>query len=139
MRVFLPHLVATALTFCALSLPAGAQDVLRGETLYRQHCATCHGIEGTGAGPMAGVLLVQPSDLTTLSARHDGVFPTVRVVMRIDGRDPLVSHGSPMPVYGPFFQQGADVALKAPNGQPILTSAPIADLVTYLETLQGQS
>jgi len=58
-------------------------------------------------------------------------------VMRIDGRDPLVSHGSAMPVYGQFFQQGADVPIKAPSGQPILTSEPIVDLVVYLQSLQG--
>lgn len=120
------------------SLPAAAQSLLEGEADYLQHCATCHGLDGMGRGPMAAVLLVQPTDLTQLTAGNEGVFPTVRVVMRIDGRDPLVSHGSSMPVYGQFFQQGADVALKAPNGQPILTSAPIAGLVAYLESLQAQ-
>ena len=125
--------------FCAVSSvsAASAQDVMRGEAYYMQHCATCHGLDARGNGPMASVLLVQPPDLRTLTTRYDGKFPIIRVVMRIDGRDPLVSHGSAMPVYGQFFQQGADVALKAHSGQPILTSAPIADLVAYLETLQG--
>lgn len=84
---------------------------------------------------MAGVLVIQPTNLTELSGQ-DGTFPTARVVARIDGRDPLVSHGSPMPVYGPYFE-GQDTAIKAPTGQPILTSMPIADLVAYLETLQA--
>ena len=125
--------------FCAFSSVSAtsAQDVMQGEEYYLQHCATCHGLDARGHGPMAGVLLVQPPDLRALTARYDGNFPITRVVMRIDGRDPLVSHGSAMPVYGQFFQQGADVALKAQSGQPILTSAPIADLVAYLETLQG--
>ncbi|MFY9210020.1 MAG: cytochrome c [Aestuariivita sp.] len=118
-------------------MPAAAQDLLRGEGYYRQHCATCHGLDATGNGPMAGVLVIQPPDLTALTARNDGMFPTARVVLRIDGREPLVSHGSPMPVYGDFFEQGPDVALKAPSGQPILTSEPIADLVAYLDNLQG--
>ena len=59
------------------------------------------------------------------------------VVQRIDGRDPLVSHGSPMPVYGPYFE-GQDTAIKTDVGQPILTSKPIADLVAYLKTLQSK-
>ena len=87
--------------------------------------------------PMAGVLVIQPTNLTQL-ADEEGVFPTARVVARIDGARPLVSHGSPMPVYGPYFE-GQDTAMKTPEGQPILTSQPIVDLVAYLKTLQGLS
>ena len=112
-----------------------ASDAEEGKALFMNHCATCHGIEASGHGPMAGVLVIKPSDLTILSASNGGVFPTARVAFRIDGRDPLVSHGSPMPVYGPFFE-GEDMAIKAPSGQPILTSKPIADLLAYLESLQ---
>ena len=114
---------------------ANASDVEEGKELFMNHCATCHGIEASGHGPMAGVMVIKPTDLTTLSANNGGVFPTARVAFRIDGRDPLVSHGSPMPVYGPFFE-GDDMAIKAPSGQPILTSKPIADLLAYLESLQ---
>ncbi|MDK3074957.1 c-type cytochrome [Sedimentitalea sp. JM2-8] len=119
---------------CA-AFPVAAQDAQTGAEIYRLHCATCHGIEASGQGPMAGVLLVQPVDLTMLTAGNDGVFPMERVVRRIDGRDPLVSHGSPMPVYG-FFFEGEDTSIKAPNGQPILTSKPVVDLLTYLQSIQ---
>ncbi|MTI01720.1 cytochrome c [Roseibium sp. RKSG952] len=127
--------ILTALT-TALILPsyaALAQDADAGAELYQHYCATCHGIDATGHGPMAGVLIIQPTNLTEL-VDQSGAFPTIRVVERIDGRDPLVSHGSPMPVYGPFFE-GNDTAIKAPTGQPVLTSKPIADLVAYLKTL----
>jgi cytochrome c len=127
---------AVSIGLLALASQAGAQDVETGAELYQHYCATCHGIDATGHGPMAGVLIIQPVDLTKL-AGEDGVFPTARVVARIDGRDPLVSHGSPMPVYGPYFD-GQDTSMKTPEGQPILTSQPIVDLVAYLQTLQGQ-
>ncbi len=84
---------------------------------------------------MAGVLTIQPVDLTVLAAQNGGDFPLLRVVRRIDGRDPLVSHGSPMPVYGDFFE-GDDTAMKTPSGQPLMTSGAIADLVAYLQGLQ---
>lgn len=122
----------------AAASPALAQEAARGAELYRVHCATCHGIDGTGQGPMAGVLVVQPADLTMLAAGNGGRFPTERVVRRIDGRDPLVSHGSPMPVYGFFFEEGKGQAVKTDSGQPIMTSQPIADLMAYLETLQSK-
>ena len=121
--------------FAVSGSAALAQDVERGGEYYRTNCATCHGIEATGQGPMAGVLVIKPADLTRLAADNGGVFPLRRVIRRIDGRDPLVSHGSPMPIFGQFFE-GRDVVLKAPDGQPIITSEPIADLIAYLETLQ---
>ncbi len=114
---------------------AVAQDAEKGGELYRHHCATCHGIDATGQGPMAGVLVIQPTDLTMLQ-EGDNEFPTERVVARIDGRDPLVSHGSPMPVYGPFFE-GNEVELITPGGEQIMTSQPIVDLVEYLKSLQA--
>ena len=123
---------------CAAALCAGsatAQDIEEGAALYARHCATCHGLDAGGDGPMAPVLLLQPPDLTQLTRRYDGVFPVARVVMRIDGRDPLVSHGSPMPVYGDFFD-GEEAILKSETGQPVLTSVPVVDLLEYLQSLQ---
>ncbi|SIS96715.1 Cytochrome c [Roseivivax lentus] len=113
-----------------------AQDLEAGEALFTRHCATCHGLDATGGGPMAPALLIQPTDLTALSAAEDGKFPLVRVVMRIDGRDPLIAHGSPMPVYGDFFEGVQSVALKTASGQPVMMPAPIADIAAYLMTLQ---
>ena len=112
-----------------------AQDVSAGGEIYQTYCATCHGIEASGQGPMAGVMIIKPADLTALSKGNGGEFPVARVVKRIDGRDPLVSHGSPMPVYGDFFE-GNDTSLKTPAGQPILTSMPIAELVAFLQSVQ---
>jgi Cytochrome c len=129
------------LAWSLAALPAVAQDnavagdAVAGEALYRAHCAVCHGIEATGHGPMVTVLTVQPSDLTTLNQRYGGVFPLGRVAARIDGRDPLVAHGSDMPVYGDFFE-GRGVALKTEAGQPLMTSQPVADLVAWLRSIQ---
>lgn len=136
---FTRYPIAAIALFLAMVPPgaATAQNTQTGASLFVQYCATCHGREATGQGPMAAVLLVQPTDLTRLSAGNGGVFPAERVVKRIDGRDPLVSHGSPMPVYGSFFE-GQDASMKAPSGQPILTSQPIIDLIAYLESLQSQ-
>lgn len=130
-------LIGLVIASICMAGPGRAEDgnAGRGEELYQVHCATCHGLEMTGHGPMAGVLLIPPADLTTLETRNSGVFPLFRVIKRIDGRDPLVSHGSPMPVYGDFFE-GRDVMLKTDAGQPIATSRPVSDLVAYLRAHQ---
>jgi mono/diheme cytochrome c family protein len=132
-----PTLITAALAFvAALTGAALAEGNARnGEAIYERYCAACHGADATGDGPMQAVLTVQPTDLTALSVGNDGVFPMGRVVKRIDGRDPLVAHGSPMPIYGDFFQ-GQDAALKTESGQPIITSTPVTDLIAYLEGLQ---
>ena len=124
------------LAFVLATSPLAAQDAEFGSEIYAKNCATCHGADANGKGPMSPVLLVQPSDLTTLTTRHGGKFPIMRVVARIDGRDPLVSHGSEMPIFGDFFEGVQNVALKAETGQPILVSQPVADLVAFLRQLQ---
>lgn len=116
--------------------PASAQDADIGRAYFQQHCATCHGLEGRGDGPMAGAMIIKPVNLTELQAQNGGTFPLERVVKRIDGRDPLVSHGSPMPVYGDFFERSFDVPMKTDAGQPILTSQPVVDMVAYIREIQ---
>lgn len=129
-------LVAALVPFAAVSQEiTTAQDALEGKELFLDNCATCHGVDGTGNGPTAPALILQPTNLTLLSAGNDGVFPTFRVIARIDGRDPLVSHGSPMPVYGDFFE-GKGVAYPDASGQPIMTSQPVVELLAYLQELQ---
>lgn len=115
--------------------PVMAQDAAAGKETYLRYCATCHGAEGRGDGPTAAILTLQPTDLTQLAARADGALPIGRIVARIDGRDPLVAHGSPMPVWGEFFD-GQYAAIKTASGQPILTSQPIVDLVAFLDSIQ---
>lgn len=136
MRVWGVAMLLAALGTAALAEGEDAVgDPAEGRALYEAHCMVCHGAAANGDGPMAPVLLVQPADLTTLVQRHGGAFPLHRVAARIDGRDPLVSHGSDMPVYGRFFE-GRDVAMRTEAGQPLLTSQPIADIVAWLRTIQ---
>ncbi|MBU3258602.1 c-type cytochrome [Roseovarius sp. PS-C2] len=135
-RVFDLSVLSLAVALSASTASADG-DAATGEALYDRYCAACHGAEATGQGPMRAVLTVQPSDLTALSAGNDGVFPMERVVKRIDGRDPLVAHGSQMPVYGDFFD-GDGASLRTESGQPVITSTPVADLVAYLQNLQVQ-
>lgn len=127
---------AIGVLLAGLSGPVMAQDVEVGRETYERYCASCHGIDAMGHGPMRAVLTLQPRDLTALSRDNDGAFPLERVVKRIDGRDPLVAHGSPMPVYGDFFDEGQGVSIKTDAGQPIMTSQPVVDLVAYLKGLQ---
>ena len=114
----------------ALSDPVG--DAEKGATLYAQNCATCHGPEAQGDGPMSGALSRLPTDLTMLQGT--GPFPLARVVRSIDGRD-LLSHGGPMPVFGNLLTDKSAV-VDGEDGNPIFTSQPVLDIVEWLRTRQ---
>ncbi|SLN29188.1 Cytochrome c [Roseovarius gaetbuli] len=120
-----------------LCLPIGAmaQDARLGKKTYERYCAACHGADASGNGPMRSVLTVAPRDLGALARNNGGAFPLARVVRQIDGREPMVAHGDPMPVYGDFFE-GRDVVLKVEEGVQIRTSRQVVDLVAYLQRLQ---
>lgn len=134
MRGILCGLGALALLGAA---PLQADPVDDGRQLYRAYCVTCHGMEGSGDGPMTQVLTIAPPDLSRLSVDNDGVFPVSRVVARIDGRMPILGHGGPMPVFGDLFD-GEAGALDSETGAPILTSRAMVAVVAYLETLQAE-
>jgi mono/diheme cytochrome c family protein len=80
---------------------------IRGDNLYQAYCASCHGVDAKGNGPMAVWLKVQPSDLTRIAARNGGTFPLARVDRIISGEEALPSgHGTrAMPIWGPVFSQ----------------------------------
>lgn len=118
-----------------LAAPAQAQDADRGARLFADHCAVCHGAGLRGDGPMAELLVVAPPDLTRISRRHGGDFPRAGIAWKIDGRDPIVSHGGEMPLFGYVFSGMSDV-LRSPGGQTVLTSPEVIDLVAFLESVQ---
>ncbi len=76
----------------------------QGEELYHRYCGSCHGRAADGSGPVALLLDPRPPDLTRIAARNGGTFPQAAVLRTIDGRDPVVAHGSrEMPIWGERF------------------------------------
>ena len=114
---------------------AVAADDGRGERLFADHCAVCHGLEARGDGPMASILSVAPADLTMLSVANEGVFPTDRIVRRIDGTTEVLAHGGPMPIFGVLLEGPSDVVL-APDGSEIIASESIVEITTWLQGIQ---
>lgn len=86
--------------------PAEPTEESRGSVLFRLHCASCHGVDGLGNGPVAEHLETPPPDLTRIAARRGGRFSRDEIERIIDGRAELEPHGrSEMPVWGLSFQQ----------------------------------
>jgi mono/diheme cytochrome c family protein len=101
-----------------------------GRDLYEFYCATCHGHDGKGGGPVVQALRVPPPDLTTIAARNHGEFPEPHVEALVTGgRDMPAAHGSrDMPVWGPIFR-GLDT-----NDR--LNRIRIRNIVDYLASMQ---
>lgn len=101
-----------------------------GKEMYLAYCATCHGKEGKGEGPVAKALKVPPADLTALAKRNNGKFPSLEVANAISGSARVPAHGTKeMPVWGPVFmtmehQHEAEVRLR------------VANLTDYIKSLQ---
>lgn len=66
MRSFSIVVLGLALMMVMTSLAlAGGGDVEKGQTLFRQTCGHCHGLNGKGDGAMAGYTNPPPANLTS--------------------------------------------------------------------------
>ena len=122
-------LAGAAVMLLALVSNASAQTSKNdGVMLFKQYCATCHGLDGKGAGPSAQALKKAPTDLTTLQAKGQK-FPGERVVHSIDGTGETGgAHGNrDMPIWGQAFRYT--------KGTPP-AELSITRVVSYIESIQ---
>jgi mono/diheme cytochrome c family protein len=110
-----------------------ASEVDAGKELFLKYCASCHGVEAKGNGPVSGDLAVKVPDLTLLRSRNKGIYPTDRVMSSIDGSRLVRAHGDrKMPVWGEIFRREYEK-----DRYTELTSLLQAKLIAeYLGTLQ---
>jgi mono/diheme cytochrome c family protein len=114
-------------------LPPLAIPSLAGRDLFEFYCATCHGRDGKGNGPVAAALKVPPPDLTRLAHDNGGKFSRQRVETFVndEGRVLVPAHGtSDMPVWGPIFR-GLDPS-------DTLAKVRIANVVDYIASMQAK-
>jgi hypothetical protein len=117
----------------ALAFEAVTLEDYSGEELFDRFCASCHGAEARGDGPVSRSLNVAVPDLTGIATRY-GEFPAGVIRDVIDGRGiDMRAHGTrEMPVWGYEFwvEEGGDV-----NAQRVVRDA-INKLVEHLRSIQ---
>ena len=124
-------LTASFVGFAVTQAGAQTDQAPTGAYLFRTYCASCHGVNALGDGPLATAMRRKPANLTEILKRHDGVFPSDKVFRIIDGRTKVPGHGgSDMPVWGDAFSRSLD------GGDPVSVKARIDALVAFLETIQ---
>jgi hypothetical protein len=109
--------------------------VVSGRDLYQTHCASCHGPEARGDGPMASVLTIPPPDLTRIQTKYDGTFPVDTLYRMIDGREEVPAHGTrEMPIWGNAWRDIDGV----PQSEETVEQR-INVLIEYLRSIQVES
>jgi mono/diheme cytochrome c family protein len=108
---------------------AAGPNVVEGGRTFMRYCALCHGLDGTGLGPLAESLQKAPPDLTLLAKRNGGTFPDDKVKQTIE-HGGVKSHGMmAMLAWGKVFNEeiGKDQQ-----------SRVIDELAAYIKSLQGR-
>lgn len=122
----------------AASVLAGCgRDALEpatGEQLYVRYCASCHGMDGKGHGPVAASLRRPPPDLTQFA--KEGRFDEGNLATIIDGRTVLAVHGPrEMPVWGAVFEEQLEMDDAESHRTARLQTGLLVD---YLRSIQEQ-
>jgi hypothetical protein len=134
MRI-LKSLLGVVMLAAVLTPPVYAQafEEYSGEATFYRFCASCHGEEARGDGPVAAVIAISVPDLTLIRRRSEENFPEDTLRRIIDGRDAVIYHGTRyMPVWGYEFwvEEGADD--EAQKRVDII----IDNLIEYLVSIQ---
>jgi mono/diheme cytochrome c family protein len=135
-------LLAVFLLVCSLGTGAQDKEIKRapvrptsaasGKEMFASYCAVCHGRDGKGGGPAATALKVPPADLTVLSQKNGGKFPSNHVASVLGGEADLSAHGNKeMPVWGPVFRGVS-------HGNAGEVQQRIANLTKFIESLQAK-
>lgn len=137
------RLAALLLAGLALALPLAAaageselpSGAAAGQLLFYSYCASCHGADARGSGPVAPSLVTPPADLTRLAERYGQPLPRKALADFIDGRRDVAAHGPrEMPVWGRRFFEG-EAPEEAAESAKRRTLEVILD---YLESIQEQ-
>lgn len=111
-------------------VPVKPTSAASGKEMYNMYCAVCHGTNGKGGGPAAEALKTPPTDLTNLSQKEGGRFPSAHVASAIRGDFNVPAHGSKdMPIWGNLFWHMS-------QGHEGEVQLRVANLTNYIESLQ---
>jgi mono/diheme cytochrome c family protein len=113
---------------------AAGDDVADGHRYFVRYCASCHGTDGLGDGPVAKSLSTPPANLRKLGDKYGMPLPAHRIAEIIDGRDTARAHGShEMPVWGEkLYELGHGEKGETGIGDVI------AKIIAYLNTIQDR-
>lgn len=119
--------------------PAERRIIDVGRREFDANCASCHGRDAKGKGPMADLLRRSPPDLTQLARNNGGILPINQLYESIEGGK-VAAHGSrDMPIWGRDYRvRDAEYYGEMPYDAEALVRARILSLVEYINRLQAR-
>jgi mono/diheme cytochrome c family protein len=136
--------LTSAMFFCFAQQPAPTTPNLKlvpikptspisGQEMYATYCAVCHGADGRGNGSATPALKVAPTDLTALSRRNGGMFPSAHVESVLKFGVGIPAHGSvDMPIWGDLMQTLNNTS----PDNAVVVHQRIVNLTSYLKQIQ---
>jgi Cytochrome c len=114
-------------------VPLQKSQPTSGAQMFKDYCASCHGVDGRGNGPAVVFLKTPPADLRMIAQRNNGKFPATHVRSEILSFGPGThAHGDlDMPIWGPLFRSRPDEH----TGYDFLR---IANLTDFIKSIQDK-
>lgn len=126
------------LALCSSAVLA-QQKVDFGKREFQANCASCHGMDGKGKGPLVELLRRSPPDLTQLAKSNQGVLPMNRLYEVIEGANVPAHGGRDMPVWGLDYRiKDAEYYMDTPYDAAALVRSRILALLEYINRLQAR-
>lgn len=110
-----------------------------GRNEFETHCASCHGLDGKGRGPIVDLLRKAPPDLTLLAKKNGGVLPMARLYDSVTG-DLVPAHGTrDMPIWGAIYRMdAANYYVDVPYNVETYVRGRVLYLLEYIHRLQAK-
>ncbi|MDO8435030.1 MAG: c-type cytochrome [Candidatus Binatus sp.] len=133
-RVFWLLFAIAVTSLASQSALAEDKDVADGQRYFARYCASCHGKDGAGDGPVAKALSKPPANLRMLGDKYGLPLPAPRIAKFIDGRDAVRAHGTrDMPVWGEQLY-----ALGHGEQGELGIGEVVGKIIAYLNTIQDR-
>jgi mono/diheme cytochrome c family protein len=130
--------VSTAMANTAVAQTRG-DKVDFGKREFESNCASCHGLNGKGGGPVTEFLTKSPPDLTQLARKNGGVFPIARLYEVIEGAEVPAHGGREMPVWGRDYRtKAAEYYMDVPYDSEAYVRTRLLALLEYLNRMQAR-
>jgi hypothetical protein len=114
-------------------VPIFHSDPSSGKQMFKDYCATCHGMDGKGDGPAAELLEVKTSDLTTIAKRHHSKSTALFVSEFLRNKTCQTNGKINLPVWGRYFRENDPDKINH-----TITSMRIYNLSEYVASIQQQ-